>query len=341
MPSQRSPSLQDIADATGYSLMTVSRAVRGVGAVSAKAHNKILAEAKKIGYRHNPQITRMMSMMRGGHRNQYQETLAMVWFCSPQMLQTHPSLSDIWAGARKRAEQLGYVLDPIYFSEYQKSPQRLCEVLKSRGIRGVILGPVLNKRRQDLLKMDFEWDAFSWVAFGNTQTNKEFNRVGHHHFFGMELLMQKLSEKGYQRPALWISRVLDNTAHQAFSGSFITHHPLPLREALPLLDLGRHKLQQVPSWLKKAKADCVITTSIDSLKKELSKSPEAKIKNIGVASLHLIGKETVSGIDQQTDVLGSYAVDMAIAQIHRGDFGLPDEPKLMLNKGRWREGNSC
>ena len=53
MPLNSSPRIQDVADITGVSIMTVSRAMRGVEGVSATKRAEILRAAKRLGYRPN------------------------------------------------------------------------------------------------------------------------------------------------------------------------------------------------------------------------------------------------------------------------------------------------
>ena len=51
--TKKKPTIQDVADAAGVSIMTVSRAVRGVEGVSIKTRERILSLAKDLGYQPN------------------------------------------------------------------------------------------------------------------------------------------------------------------------------------------------------------------------------------------------------------------------------------------------
>ncbi len=53
MPLNSTPRIQDVAELTGVSIMTVSRAMRGVEGVSATKRAEILRAAKRLGYRPN------------------------------------------------------------------------------------------------------------------------------------------------------------------------------------------------------------------------------------------------------------------------------------------------
>jgi LacI family transcriptional regulator len=335
----RAPSLQDIADATGYSIMTVSRAIRNVGVVSDKARAAILKEADRIGYTYNPEITRMMSLMRSGRRDTYHETVGLIWFTGKEKVRTNYTLRRLVDGIEWRGKELGYKVDSFFFDEYERKAERLCDVLAARGVRGAILGPITQNRGRILENLKMDWSRFAWVAFGNTHTNHEFNRVGHHHFFGVELILRKLERRGYKRPALLVSESLDSTVHHAYLGSFIANHPAGIRKASDLALVGGVDYSDLPGWLRKKRVDALITQPDGDFLEFLEESGFRVGDDFGVATLNQTGDE-ISGIDQKNEILGAYAVDMLVAQIQRGDVGLPEEPKLMLHKGVWQQGRT-
>ncbi|MBE7195771.1 MAG: LacI family DNA-binding transcriptional regulator, partial [Gordonia polyisoprenivorans] len=49
----RRPRLQDVAEATGVSIKTVSRAIRGNGPVKESTRTRVLAEADRLGFQLN------------------------------------------------------------------------------------------------------------------------------------------------------------------------------------------------------------------------------------------------------------------------------------------------
>ncbi len=73
------PTLNDIALKLGVSKMTVSRALRGEKHVGAARREEIAAMAKKMGYRPDPEITKLMTHMRRARQRATPRTLAFVW----------------------------------------------------------------------------------------------------------------------------------------------------------------------------------------------------------------------------------------------------------------------
>ena len=65
MPTTSTPTLKDIALATGVSIMTVSRVLRGAPKVAAEKRELVLKEAKRLDYQPDPHLMRMMQVVRG------------------------------------------------------------------------------------------------------------------------------------------------------------------------------------------------------------------------------------------------------------------------------------
>ena len=51
------------------------------------------------------------------------------------------SLNEIYMAARKRAQELGYQLEPFYLNEPGMTGQRLTKILFTRNIHGVVVSP--------------------------------------------------------------------------------------------------------------------------------------------------------------------------------------------------------
>ena len=67
MPATPAPTLKDIARATGFSLMTVSRVLRGAPKVSEEKRELVLKEAKRLNYQPDPHLARMMEQVLAKH----------------------------------------------------------------------------------------------------------------------------------------------------------------------------------------------------------------------------------------------------------------------------------
>jgi hypothetical protein len=45
----------------------------------------------------------------------------------------------------------------------------------------------------------------------------------------------------------------------------------------------------------------------------------------------------VPGIDQLFEIIGSHSVDALVAQIHRNEHGIPENPTISMVEGHWTE----
>src|SRR5579883_2059586 len=54
--SNKGPKLQEIADAAGVTVSTASKALNGQGKLRKETRQRVLAEAKRLGFRHKGQV---------------------------------------------------------------------------------------------------------------------------------------------------------------------------------------------------------------------------------------------------------------------------------------------
>ena len=78
MPESTVPTLKDIALATGVSIMTVSRVLRGSPKVAAAKRELILKEAKRLDYQPDPHLARMMQVVRGKKETRVRAVIAVI-----------------------------------------------------------------------------------------------------------------------------------------------------------------------------------------------------------------------------------------------------------------------
>ncbi len=331
------PTLQTIADQLGISKMTVSRALRGEKHVMADLRKQVQHAAAAIGYRPDPEIGKLMAHMRRQRRSESPRTLAFVWAERTAAELKHSSWSlQLIAGARARAEQLGFTLSEFHLAEKGMNARRLSNILDARGIPGFILSPLLSRSRGHV---SMQWDKFSSVIIGLGYARPALHRVHHHHYLGMMTTLRRLKKLGYRRIGFFSPITVNERMFGAWSASFLTHHPLPLKQAAELLCLKRTPTRQdLLGWIKTAKPDVIIDAgniTFDWLKD--FRIPE----DIGYATLGWQPERSQrAGLDQQADVLGAAAVDMLVEQFHHNERGLPEHPKIIMTEGLWRDGTT-
>jgi len=331
------PTLQDIARQLGLSKMTVSRALRGEPHVRRDVVEAVHATADALGYRPDPEISKLMSHMRRTRRSESPRTLAFIWAekSAGELRQSSWSMQLV-SGARTRATQLGFELAEFHLAEKGMTAPRLSTILEARGIPGFILSPLISRSRGHV---SMRWEKFSSAMIGLGFARPPQHRVHHHHFLGMMETLRQLKKQGYRRIGFFSGATIDERMFGAWSASFLTHHPLPRSEAVKLLCLRREPTRQaLHEWMSKARPEAIIDGGqlIWSWLKGI-RIPE----ELGYATLSWQADQADrAGIDQQADVLGAAAVDLVVEQFHHNERGTPLHPKIVMTAGEWRAGPS-
>lgn len=331
------PNLQDIATYLGISKMTVSRALRGERHVKAALRDQIQETATALGYRPDPEISKLMTHMRQKRRVQAPRTLAFVWAERDQEEIEKSSWSQhLISGARQRSEQLGFQLDEFHLSAKGMTGRRLSGILEARGISGFILSPLLSRSRGHV---SMQWEKFSSVVIGLGYARPALHRVHHHHYLGMMTAMRHLKKLGYKRIGFYGGSVINERMFSAWSASFLAHHPLPLKQASDLLCLRRDPAKtDFHQWLDRMKPEVIIEGGayLQEWLEGTSIPQEIGLVTLGWRS----DRPHISGIDQQADVLGAAAVDLLVAQDQHNERGIPRHPKIVMTEGEWHPGET-
>jgi len=317
--------------------MTVSRALRGESHVEDRLRTRILEISAAMGYRPDPEISKLMTHMRKKRLSQAPRTLAFVWAERAAAENDNSSWSEqLIFGARQRADQLGFQLDEFYLSAKGMTGRRLSDILEARGIPGFILSPLLSRSRGHV---SMRWEKFSSVVIGLGYARPPLHRVHHHHYLGMMMAMRQLKKLGYKRIGYYGGSVINERMFGAWSSSFLAHHPLPLRQAADLLCLRKEPTRDdFHHWLKRAKPQVVIEGGHHLLNWLDGVNIPARL---GLVTLGWrADRAHITGVDQQADVLGAAAVDLLVAQEQQNERGVPKHPKMIMTEGKWCPGET-
>lgn len=163
-PKPARVSLRDIAKRIGVSHVTVSLALRDHSRISLVVRQKIRQAAEEMGYRPDPMLSALANYRKGKSAAPITATIAWInaWD-DPPALRSHKEFDLYWKGAAATAEKFGYRLEEFQLGGHSK-PQRLHQILASRGIRGLLLPP----QRPHPNWGDFPWGEYSVVRFGRS-----------------------------------------------------------------------------------------------------------------------------------------------------------------------------
>ena len=331
MPAPSRPGLREIAREAGCSQMTVSRAINNAPRVSEATKARILEIAARLGYRPDPKVSSLMAHLRQSRASPHTGVFALLWpDATPSQVSRNALLAELQHGAETRAATFGYQIETFHLAGTELTPARLDRMLYSRGIVGVILGPVSYHVHRHL---SMKWARYSAVSIGLGLWRPAFHQVHHNHYRSMMELMRHLRHRGCRRIALQISEEAHRRMFGAWWASFLAHHPLPPAEAAKLIFLNaKEKPEARRRWWKTTRADALILDNQDVSGEFERLGCAAKVQ--GATLQWRVESAGFAGIDQRYDLQGAYAVDMVMAQLQRAERGVPESPKVMLAGGQ-------
>jgi LacI family transcriptional regulator len=329
-----------IAELTGFSRSTVSRALANHPSITVKTKKRVQAAAKKLGYRPDPLISSLTAQIRRSGISRTVSTLGYIT-SFPQQLEEHNHWTEFYHGAREHAHELGYNLDIIWRREPGMTIRKFNKILQSRGIQGVIITPLPDALGH--IAMDFS--RLAAVTVGYPLAKPHIHHCSGWHLQFMALALRKIVRKGYRRIGYTIFPDGDRFASFSFSSRFLLYQStIPAKQRVPLLIHPQEKraptIQEFHSWYEKYRPEVILCAGyvVEGWMAQLGlKAP----KDVAYANLSLIDKGgAVSGIFERTRKVGACAVDLVVEQIQQNILGVPDIPKSIYIEGEWVEGKT-
>lgn len=338
--------LREIAEATGVTRMAVSMALRGKPGVSEETRRQVLEAAERLGYVPDPEVAKLLSHIRTRTPAKATACLALLTSgATPDEWQKFWTERQYVEGAQARAKEYGYRVEEFWLGQPGLSPSRLSSIIWNRGIEGVIIAPLqgrLSSGKPRSIQLDYS--LFAVVEISETVEWPDLDRSMHDQYTAMLLCLEELHDLGYVRIGLVLEEALDLRVNGKWTAAYLRHglhHPqakFPPPLLLPGPDPARFA-----KWLEKYRPDAVV--SVDQFGLRLLQQHGSNIPgDIGYASLDIDGDRnhpvTVSGINQNSRLVGASAVDLLVASLHRNQRGIPACPVRIEVEGTWVNGQT-
>jgi len=335
--ARKGVNMQAIATEAGYSMATVSLALRGAKRIPVKTRKKICAIAARRGYRVAPLLSKAFAFARRPEYLRYRETLAMIL---EYPLAEEPSYQKgIYDHASAYAETLGYRIDPFQVSGKAKDHHRLSRVLSARGIRGVIVLPRLENK---FPRLHLDWQKFAAVEIGRTLWHpRGLHRVERSIYLELIEVFHLLKKAGYQRIGMAVEPTADKMRQGLYTAAcLIAQYRLPQKQVIPpMTRFGDWGEKTFRSWFKKYRPDVIIVHSTDAV--------PGWIRAMGLSIPHDVSifgsnatESNLSGLTSNLHLYGVRAVELLSVLLDRNVLGLPEEPYCWQVKGQWKSGES-
>lgn len=330
-------SVRDLARSLGISHTTVSDALRNSPRVRESTRERVHRAAKEAGYRYNPLAGALMSEMRRSGVGTFRGVLAVVDLESEAQREEFSRRyhREIIAGCDAAARAMGFKVEPFVLGRDKLSVNRLDTILRSRGIRGLIILPAGGS--PDIA--DLEWEHFAGLYTDYIIERPPLDSVCSDHFRSMVLALQKLQEYGYRRPGLVLNDAHDRRLlyrwEAAFS-SYQEHHDD--FEQVPPLIVNNCTRGEFTAWFKNHDPDVVLCHKAETIawmEDAGARLPETH----GFCCLNvLLSPRATAGLDLQPRLIGTRATDALVAQLQRNAYGIPDTASTITIPAIWRDG---
>ncbi len=295
-----------------------------------------------MGWRPNPIVSAYVAHRRASSKQQYQATLA--YIVDNEILGKKNGITyrEIhFHGAQEHAKQLGFKLEVFRLSEVENNTKRLGQLIKSRGIPGIIIPDP--KMLNFLAQAQFDWNSFSFATSGYHYHSLPLNRSVVYWPHGIRLMVEQIREYGYRNIAFIISEDFDRLTDFVLSSTFYHYqiHPQAGEKYNSFIIPSSIKdpEKRIADWLIKQRPDAVISTH--ATWKAIHDLGWKVPGDIAFASPHWSPEwPQIAGLNQDWQTLGANAVELIANQINTNIRGLPKTPKVLVSNGFWVDGDS-
>lgn len=312
--------MKDVANEVGCDPSTVSLALRGDPRILPETREKVQRVAKKLGYSIHPMISAWVTTRRSGRP--LDELLPLVYLTCHLpgfRWRDFPHFLTVFEGARDRAAMHGFNLTELRFSDYEKNPRRLDQILFTRNVQGVIIGPA--GRMHDL--PDLKWDRYSLVTIGYGLQSPEIHRVTEDEHLALRCAFESCVDQGYRRVGLAFMGKHNRERRERWVGAYLIAQLslLTPRNRLPIFDQNSHTtLEDAQPWIQKHKPDFILTDE-----------PEHWIGgDLPFMAFALPEAMPLAGIYENGREVGEGAADMLVSSIMRNERGVPKSRHTLL-----------
>jgi LacI family transcriptional regulator len=329
---KKSITIREIAKVAELSPATVSLALRNHPSIPEGTRFRVRKVAEDLGYQPNPRVAELMGhIRRNRHVDALSETVALYWSDAEQaMIHSYPHLRELEEAVRKSLRENGYALE-CHYQDPSISPARLERMLQARGIRGLLLAPLIRLTHRHL---KWKWENFSVVIAGSGLWHPEFNRVRFHHFAEMGEILHHLHHQGQKKIGLVTDLRVENRSQRAISGGFWARVPPEIRMHNAVFESDGLNKDAFLAWLNEFAPESLIVSCPPVLDWIQSATCQPKLI---LTSLAMVKEgSSFSGIRQNYGRLGSAAAEQLLAQLLLNQTGIPEDPVKVFITGKWK-----
>ena len=327
--------MRDIARQAGVSVSAVSLALRNQPRVSEAERRRIQGIARRLGYRRDPEVARLMEHLRTARTARRASALAVI---IPELdregLAGYFPLTEIVKGVRAQADEAGFDTELFFLTDPGMTPARLRSILVARGIKGVMVAPYST----GVGTLDMDMTGFCAATAGYSIVRPQLHRACPNYLQMMDELIDHLQRLHFHRIGFVMTYARGGIGHKLFTSSYLYYQSLlPARERIPILPREDVHERAIAAWLRRHRPEVVIGSG----------RVFALLQGMGLAipgDLYFANLDLsepprqAAGMDHQYQLVGGEAVNLVLTQFTLNLTGVPAHPKIVLVDSHLRDG---
>lgn len=332
--------IKEMAARLGVSHTTVSLALRNHASISKKTRERVKAFAKEVGYHPDPMLGSLVAYRQRNRPQSFQGALAWMTNYPTRDGWKKAALLGYFAGASRRAAELGYRLEEHWLQEPHLDARRMRQILVSRNIQGLLFAP----QPGPYTRVSLDIEGFAAATFGYSLVSYRLPVVMNHQFRNMMHLVGQLASGGCRKVGLAMPLANDERVHHNYAAGFWagTHFSANI-QGVPLHLPKILEKQAFLHWFETHRPQVVIAEAgyADTLLGFLRGVGLAVPDDVGIALVNIPYQNTFyTGIDENHELIGATAVDVVSGMSHRNETGEVKNSRHILIDGLWRDGKS-
>lgn len=330
----------DIAELSGFHKSTVSRALRNSPKVNPKTREKILQTARDMGYKVNPLVSAWMSHVRDPSSEFAFPTVAWINLeYRGDLWRKENYLKPVLNGARNHFELNNFSMQELWLHAEGMTVKRMIEILKARGIQGILL-PYIKTRPfpDDLIQLK---DEFYCINLDSPISG--FSSVCPNLTENFDICLNEARKLGYRKIGFCAYARHEKDSADASSARYLNYNAnIPKKERVPLVNLSSKAdlfKEGFMKWFEKHRPEAIIVRN-PQVFQVLNDMKIQVPEDVGIIHTNLNSLVAgTTGIDEKKELIGGMAAAMLISRIRQGYQNLEFSGKLFVT-GEWIEGNT-
>lgn len=317
---------------------TVSLVFRNHPSVPAVTRERVLTAARELGYKKHPLLAALMSTRLRLSPGTGNSVLAFLTdFDQRDRWKESPTAMEMYAGAKRRAQALGFRIETFWLGDPDVRPSRLATILTTRNIHGILLAPTHQPR--GFLAFDFA--PFAVVGLGMSSETSAVLSVAHDHFAGMRAALQHCIHSGRRR----IGMMLNIAANEIVRSKWLAAYALlgDSSDGLTRLPVWQETFTpgRLKAWLRTHRPDALVGTFDERMPAFLEAAGYRVPEDLALVALSIPAAEKYyAGIYQRSETIGERAVDLLVGALNHNESGLLPMRQILEIEGEWRDGPS-